>query len=566
MTGRGSGLLIGLLLFAVLPYAPRVAHAVQFTSFSDALTAPGVARGLATGPDGRVWVSEMQSGRVAAVRTDGQATEYDVAPGSSLGSIGLGAGERLWASTVGTADVWAITTTGTVDRLTLAALPATDPAILAGADGTTWIAVNSVIGGPGFARIQTGLSVLSAFPAGSARLQAHDSAVVGPDGLVWFALTGGGIGKMSAAGTVTSVELAGWPPIEHLAVAKDGSIWGLAGTFLGRLAKDGTRSEHTLPSSAIALATDARGAAWFVSCPNGPATCSIGRVTADGAVSSSPLSPGPRAAGDLGVASALAGPDGRIWVAVPGAGVFGAATTDVAPDAVALAPEQVRSDAATLVGQVNPQGASTAVSFRYATPSGPEQASTIRGVGTGGSLIEVRERITGLQAATTYRVRLQATSSGGTGTSPDVTFRTPSAAAVRSPAPRRVIDRFRPFLLTVVAAPGRPVLGTLVGLSRVDGLRAGSTVRLTCVSKCQRALSVSARASRGKGGRVRLRFPRFRLPIVEGTVVRVVVSGRGRVSRYRDLRFRRRKVLDVASPKNPRGCAVPESGSLRLCL
>lgn len=543
------------------------ASAAQFKAFHDSLTAPGVARGLAVGPDGRVWVSEMQSGRVAALRPDGEVTEYDVAPGASLGTLAVGAGGRLWASTVGTTDVSAITTTGTVDHLALAALPATDPAVLAGPDGTTWVTSESVVSGPGFARIQPGLAVLSSFPTSGARFATHDSAVVGPDGLVWFSRDGGGLGKISATGAITSLDVSGWPAIDRLAVGSDGSVWASAGTFLGRIAKGGTRSEYTLPAAANAVTVDARGAAWLVTCGTGPSTCSLGRVTADGAASWSPLVAGPRTAGDLRVGSALAGPDGRIWVAVPGAGVLGATTTEIAPDARALAPEQVGPESATLVGQVNPQDASTTVAFRVAAPSGPERVSPARGVGAGGSTIDLRERMTGLQPGTAYRVRLQATSSDGTALSQEVAFRTPPAdEGGTKKVRRRLVGRFRPFLLTVVAPRGGARLGTLVGLSRVDGLRVGWSVRLTCVSKCQRALSVSARAVRGRDRKLKLRFPRFRLPIVEGTVLRVVVSGKGRIGRYRDLRFRRRRVLDVAAPKNPSGCSVPDSGPLRPCL
>ena len=109
-----------------------------------------------------------------------------------------------------------------------------------------------------------------------------------------------------------------------------------------------------------------------------------------------------------------------------------------APAATTSAASSVSSTAATLNGTVNPNSASTTVTFEYGKTTGyGSTATATQSPVTGTSATSVSCSLSGLDPNTTYHFRVVAVNAGGTATGMDQTFTTPAlpvTAAVDSVA------------------------------------------------------------------------------------------------------------------------------------
>lgn len=112
----------------------------------------------------------------------------------------------------------------------------------------------------------------------------------------------------------------------------------------------------------------------------------------------------------------------------------------LAPGASTGAATGVTPSAATLTGNVNPQGSDTTYSFEYGTTvyygAGAPLAGADAGSRTG--VTAVAQMVSGLQPGTTYHYRLVASSAGGVSYGEDETFTTPSATPVAGGMPGSV--------------------------------------------------------------------------------------------------------------------------------
>jgi RHS repeat-associated protein len=81
---------------------------------------------------------------------------------------------------------------------------------------------------------------------------------------------------------------------------------------------------------------------------------------------------------------------------------------------------------AAVTGKINPNGLSTTYQYEYGTTTSYGSLTPVKpeSAGSGTSLVAANVLITGLKAATTYHYRLTATSSGGTASGADKTFKT----------------------------------------------------------------------------------------------------------------------------------------------
>lgn len=82
---------------------------------SSALTVPlpGGPYALAAGPDGRMWVTLVHSGEIAAVAADGATTVFPVAPEAKPSLIVAGADGAMWFTRTGDGQIGRITVDGT---------------------------------------------------------------------------------------------------------------------------------------------------------------------------------------------------------------------------------------------------------------------------------------------------------------------------------------------------------------------------------------------------------------------------------------------------------------------
>ena len=104
-----------------------------------------------------------------------------------------------------------------------------------------------------------------------------------------------------------------------------------------------------------------------------------------------------------------------------------------APVVSAAPATAVSQTGATLNGSVNPEGADTSASFEYGTTTAYGSITPAADAGSGSAAVSEAAPVTGLQPATTYHYRLDATNATGTTDGADGTFTTPAVVAPQAP-------------------------------------------------------------------------------------------------------------------------------------
>jgi len=148
---------------------------------------------------------------------------------------------------------------------------------------------------------------------------------VDPHGSVWFtSRDGGGIGRITADGTLTRFRLREPSSTQGLVVAPNGKVWftDQIANVIGRI-DPATHQVHEFPvpsgGSPVGLAMGPDGNLWFTE-PFIP-SAAVGRMTPDGHFTLFPL-----AAGSVPFRIA-SGPDGAVWFTELGANKLGRITT-----------------------------------------------------------------------------------------------------------------------------------------------------------------------------------------------------------------------------------------------
>jgi virginiamycin B lyase len=297
----------------------------------------GAAYGLTSGPDGALWVSE--GSRIERVTTAGAITTFDLA-GASAGSITHAHDGNLWF----------VSSSNNLVRMTPAGVrtsftvdPAVSPGlgnVVEGPDGNLWVAEMTL---DRVARVTTSGVVTRFGPVESGSTPSPfgiSSLTAGADGAVWGVEAYGttAVVRISTEGAITSFPC---PQVKTVTTGPDGAIWYLAGNAsssaddwrLGRLAPDGTTSEHpfTTTSRLVGLATGSDGNLWFSELD----TSTVARMTsgipsAAPVITTQPVSTSVPS-GHPTIVRALASgspvptvqwessPDGATWAPVPGA-------------------------------------------------------------------------------------------------------------------------------------------------------------------------------------------------------------------------------------------------------
>jgi virginiamycin B lyase len=187
------------------------------TSYALPSAQPG-PNGIASGPDGRVWVTEAAIGMIAALDpATGAVSEY-ASPFAHPQGITAGPDGRLWFDAQGKpAMIAAMTTTGHVDLVSK--MPGGDGNvfnIVAGSDGALWVPDSKVLHRVTTAAVVTNVQSL----AGNVQM------AVGHDGAFYLAArsgTGTGLYRMTTGGVFSLIRPL-WGASE-VAVAPDGSFW-----------------------------------------------------------------------------------------------------------------------------------------------------------------------------------------------------------------------------------------------------------------------------------------------------------------------------------------------------
>lgn len=348
--------LIGLALTAVIAaWGPGVASANAIRLF---LTphAVGVPTSVAAGPDGALWFTDngptsggepTGPGGIAQVSTAGRFGRQFTFPASLQGAAGIATGPdgRMWVT--GGTDLGAMTTGGVFSTFTTTAA---SQSITAGPDGRMWFTENQS-GAPDMIGAITTSGTVTEYPVPNsvtANLMLGGIAA-GRDGRLWFTETtqdsngnsvGGRVAAITTSGTVSEFPLPANSVPGEITAGPDGALWFTQGTgdlngcqemagchpgreAVGRITTTGAITEFaTYPAPyGIAAGPDAR--IWFTKPPN-----EIGAITRGGFQSKFFPPGGDSTEVSYGVGDIAAGPDGRLWFTLAGGGgAIGAIST-----------------------------------------------------------------------------------------------------------------------------------------------------------------------------------------------------------------------------------------------
>jgi len=162
--------------------------------------------GIALGPDGNVWFTEMNGNKIGRITSGGTITEFDVpTPSSSPDRICAGPDNALWFSELSGGKVGRISGSGEISEFDLSS--ASPDGITAGPDGNIWFSeMNKIARMTPLGQSLTEFAVPSS--GGSAAV-----IVSGSDGNLWVTDIQGWIYRVTLAGIITS--LAAPTPSSH---------------------------------------------------------------------------------------------------------------------------------------------------------------------------------------------------------------------------------------------------------------------------------------------------------------------------------------------------------------
>ncbi len=156
--------------------------------------------GIAAGPDGNMWFTEWNAGKIGRITPAGVITEYSVRSGSDPSGITTGPDRNLWFTEYATNKIGRITTRGTITaEFTVPTRTGLPVGITAGPDRSLWFTENNAgkIGRVTISGSFTEFTIPTAasFPCGIA---------AGPDGNMWFTENNANtIGRITPSGAIT---------------------------------------------------------------------------------------------------------------------------------------------------------------------------------------------------------------------------------------------------------------------------------------------------------------------------------------------------------------------------
>lgn len=344
-----SPLLSRLLLLCLLSALPLVLNACGGHTFSGqmrffTIPPPYLATGsIATGPDGNIWFptvayehfgTTQPSGAIGRITADGKLSMFALPnPNSYPQSIVAGPDGTLWFTAVqgsgkveygvdtppgfqqSVSEIGYLTITGKFTLLN--PLPSGTYAgeIVNGPDDHLWFTEAMYSGSPGNSETNQLARVTSSASGGAIRtfslplLQQDDivtSLVTGPDGNLWFGISGvvmpgynefGKIGRMTPQGALQVFALGKFIEDRNLVTGPDKNLWFTCSSGVGRITVDGKLHLFTPPDlqagygyNAGGIVADSDGGLWYVG-----GSAGINRVSTDGAFTAYPIPAGPNA-------------------------------------------------------------------------------------------------------------------------------------------------------------------------------------------------------------------------------------------------------------------------------
>lgn len=243
-------------------------------------TANSQPKDIALGPDGNLWFTEHNGGRIGRITTTGVIAEFSIpSADNSPSSITAGPDGNLWFTeeSLSTGKIGRITPQGVITEFALPSSP---------------------IGGGG----------------------AH-GITLGPDGNLWFTQAGASanrIGRITTSGQITEYPVPTLGIPWEIAPGPDGNLWFTerSGNRIGRITPNGVITEFPLPCGSaesgtctpsgqpLGITAGPDGAIWFTEVSGNR----IGRITRSGEITEFTI---PTFAS--GPVDITLGPDGHLW-------------------------------------------------------------------------------------------------------------------------------------------------------------------------------------------------------------------------------------------------------------
>jgi len=458
------------------------AHAALTPTITERALAPSSHPvGLATGPDGALWITQWSNAAIGRMTLAGVTTPYTLpTPDAETTAITIGPDGNLWAAESQANAIARITPTGATTEFPLPTAGSKPTSIVAGPDGQLWFTENA---GARIGHMKPPAGAISEITlASGAQPQGID---VGADGNLWVALTGtNAIARVTPTGTVTSfpVPTASAGP-SAVATGPDGNVWFTERTAgrIGRITPSGTITEFPLPSASSAPTTITAGpdgALWFAETTGN----AVGRITVGGAIEEYSLL---SAAAQPGVIAL--GPDGNLWLTETARDAVARITT---PPAIGAATAATKgANAIDLSAAIATHAQQTTVSVEYGPTPAYGSTTAVRVFNAvGNAPVGQSWSITGLSPGTEYHLRVIASNATGIARGPDVVVTTAAGPPVQggTPLAKSPSNGAAPSILksplkapTLGGSPKASPVAQLVGAAtvRVVGGRAPMTIK-----------------------------------------------------------------------------------------
>ena len=262
-------------------------------------------QGIVGGPDGNLWICEVNGNKIARLTTDGVFTEFPIpTPASGTETICVGPDGNLWFAEEDADKIGRITPSGTITEFPIPT-PNTQPdGIVTGPDGNIWFAENT---GNKIGKVTTD-GVITEYPVLTGD-SSPGGAAGGADGNVWFVeYNAGNVGRVTKTGVVAEFPIP--TPTSrpyYITSGHDGNLWFSEGGAMkiGRITPGGVITEFSdgLTGTGDFLTPAADGNVWFTEYFNG----TVGRITPNGTVAEFSLG------GNVVPFGITGGSDGAVW-------------------------------------------------------------------------------------------------------------------------------------------------------------------------------------------------------------------------------------------------------------
>jgi virginiamycin B lyase len=294
-----------LLVVALL--ALRVAHADAELREVAIPTQNSGADRIATGPDGALWFTEANAGKIGRITTSGATTEYTATGVRDPESIVSGPQNALWFGQPRA--IGRIQTNGEITLFPTPPAGGSVTVLTTGSDGRIWYTART----PDEIVAMATDGTFTEYLLGQGKVPV--GIVTGQDGALWFSEVGTNkIARITISGEITEFPLPrSQTEVYYLIVGPDGAIWfqefrPFDPDGIGRISENGDIIDFPTPTYLVSIggiATGPDGRIWFTD-TNGSA---VGRMSTQGQFDLFPLGgPGGQ---PLGITT---GPDGAMWI------------------------------------------------------------------------------------------------------------------------------------------------------------------------------------------------------------------------------------------------------------